>query len=78
MAETTVRKCPLYDCYGLINPTAEKGRLVTHHGTRLEIPEDVLIPTCSECGERFYNEETADRVDKRLDQLLDDMLSVLY
>lgn len=72
MVETTARACAVCSD-GQVRPIAEKGRMAVHHGTRLEIPEDVSIPTCSACGERFYDEETSARVDKGLDHALDEI-----
>ncbi len=42
-----------------------------HHGVELEIPEDVEIPTCSHCGESFYDARTAKLVDDALDEELE-------
>ena len=69
MVDTT-RACPVCG-EGAISPVGETGRLVVHHGVRLEIPEDVEIPTCDHCGERFYDSDTAARVDARLDEVLE-------
>ncbi len=55
---------------GAIENRAEPGRIVTHHGLRLEIPATVEIPTCNHCGERFYNDDIAKRVDAALDEEL--------
>jgi len=55
---------------GAIESRAEPGRIVTHHGLRFEIPATVAIPTCNNCGERFYNDDVAKRVDMALDEEL--------
>ena len=65
------RTCPVCG-EGSITPTSDFGRVVEHHGVRLEIPEDVKIPTCGHCGERFFDEATAKQVDTRLDEILED------
>lgn len=63
------KKCVI--CGGEVTLVAEPGRIAMHNGVRLEIPADVAIPTCINCGERFYDQETAARVDKALESALE-------
>ncbi len=74
---TKERSCPVCG-EGTITPTGEPGRMVEHHGVRLEIPEDVKIPECSHCGERFFDEATAKLVDTRLDNILEDRRHAVF
>jgi hypothetical protein len=71
------RTCPVCG-EGKIAPVAEPGRIAEHHNVRLEIPADVEIPTCNNCGEQFFNEATARLVDARLDQVLEERLHAVF
>lgn len=64
------RVCPACG-EGTISARGEPGRFAMHHGVRLEIPADVELPTCDHCGERFFDDDTAARVDARLNEILD-------
>ena len=58
-------------CTGIVQAIAIKGRKTIHHGMYLEIPEDIKIPTCNQCGETYYDEKLSQYVDKRLNKLIE-------
>lgn len=60
---------------GIVLQTAVEGRKTMHHGVQLEIPADVLIPTCTICHEEWWDRKTVEYVDERLDQVLKDTLT---
>ncbi len=51
-------QCP--DCGGAVSPEGKPGRTRrTKGGGTMEIPADVLIPTCRACGAEWMDDATA-------------------
>lgn len=68
MNETKIMRCP--EDGGDVRLVAAPGRLYRHKTMLLELPEDVAVPTCSQCGEEYIDAALATRID--------DALSALY
>ena len=62
------KRCP--ECgIGKIVPSKGPGRFARYKTMhKLEIPDDLLIPTCDNCGAEWIDEKTAGDLDKALDQ----------
>lgn len=57
----------LFSCYECGSPVmmmAIQGRTIEYHpGYRVPIPADILLPTCTHCGEFYLDEESAKKLD---------------
>ncbi len=53
-----------------VSAEAAPGRVATYRRMRLEIPPSIKIPTCRNCGARWFDETTA--------ATLDDALELIY
>jgi len=62
------RRC--HECgIGKVKPLRVKGRYARYKTMpRLEIPKNVAIPTCDNCGAEWMDEEAAQALDKALDK----------
>lgn len=61
---------------GLIVPAVGEGRRASYKNlTDLEVPADLVIPTCDHCGVEWMDDEVAQRVDTALEPLYRKRLS---
>jgi hypothetical protein len=62
------RKC--MECGAVaVLPTAKGGRFTRYHAVpKFEIPAELEIPTCQECGTEWVDEDTAERLDSALEE----------
>ena len=67
MSKTKVRKCA--ECgIGNVRPLKGEGRFARYKTMhRLEIPENLSIPTCDNCGAEWLDDKTARELDEALD-----------
>lgn len=62
-----VLKC--YECgQKSVKKLAKPGRVIKFYGRECTIPEDVEIWTCLECNTEWYDQDTAEEVDRRLNE----------
>ena len=52
-----------------VSAEAVSGRIATYRRMRLEIPAGVKIPTCGNCGARWFDEATAATLDEALEPI---------
>lgn len=52
---------------GKVRPLARPGRTMRYRTMMLEIPADLLIPTCDHCGEEWIDESTSRLLDRALE-----------
>ena len=52
-----------------VSDHAAPGRLATYRHMRLEIPTGIKIPTCGNCGARWFDEATAAVLDNALEPI---------
>lgn len=64
MTETRIMRCA--ECGGDVRPVTAPGRFYRHNTMLLELPEDVAVPTCSNCGEEYIDRALAARIDETL------------
>ncbi len=54
---------------GQVEPLRKSGRtMVFRNFQQLELPESLPIPTCSNCGDEWYDAETTEAVERALEQ----------
>jgi hypothetical protein len=56
---------------GKIRPIARRRRIARHRTLMLEVPANLPIPTCDNCGTEWIDAETAKAVDKALEEAFD-------
>lgn len=54
--------------------TAQPGRLATFRGVQVELPADVRIPTCKNCGTEWVDAETSKTINRSLLRAYEDLL----
>ncbi len=59
------------ECGGEIALVAKAGRTARYAGQTVEVPADLEIPTCTGCGEEYFNEEYAGKFDDALKKALE-------
>lgn len=69
-----VRRC--HECgVGEIRPVAKAGRRSRYKTMELEIPADVKIPTCNNCGSEGVDLATAKAIDAAMEKVYRDVLN---
>ena len=58
-----IKRC---SCGGLVSVMKKSGRYGKYNGIRLEIPENIAIPTCQNCGEEYVDEKLCRQIDAAL------------
>lgn len=54
---------------GQVAPLRRSGRTMVYRNfQKLELPESLAIPTCSNCGETWYDAETSEAVERALER----------
>lgn len=69
MSRKKERRCP--ECgIGKIRPFKGPGRFARYKTmSKLEIPADLLLPTCDNCGAEWMDEKVAKALDEALDEV---------
>jgi hypothetical protein len=74
---TLIRRCR--ECGGgKVVPLARAGRRTRYKTMELEIPQEVEIPTCDNCGAEWMDRQTARAIDQALERTYRDALRVLW
>lgn len=55
-------RCP--ECGGEVRLSTGTGRTTHYHKMVLPLPDDMKLPTCNKCGERYVDSRTAKMVDE--------------
>jgi transcriptional regulator with XRE-family HTH domain len=57
-----------YECgTGTVRPTAEPGRRDWFRGVLLDVPDNLAIPTCDNCGTQWMDDEAASAFDAAME-----------
>jgi len=62
-----IEACPACGADRSVHLAAKPGRFLPYHGLELEVPEDLEVPECESCGERFWGPKELDAVEVALD-----------
>jgi transcriptional regulator with XRE-family HTH domain len=54
---------------GTVRPVARSGRLHRHKTMMLEVPAEIVIPTCDNCGEEWIGERLAHTLTTKLEKI---------